>query len=437
MDLATNLKTADVAMKVAAGEGSLSTTLRLENIIMSHVTVTLSPRLVLRMAIIGKGLGSGAYARLVFQSCCTYITPVQAGNARNLIRLTLSAPSPRPYSTYSFLDLEPRPQVYYIRDVHEADNRVAKLELTGPLGFDMEWRVSYYREPPTRVRALEGRTALVQVCDRDTILLIQLSAMCKFPQKLEEVLQSPSIVKTGVAIAHDARKLLKDYAVKASNLVELSTLAIAADASYAALKPRKLTSLAKLVERYTGKVLDKDKLVQCSDWEKELTESQQAYAANDVRSGLSVYLHLLDMASATGCMMYPGANSAPSRSSGSTATMSLKARVDQAYQLWHNDGLEIDDICIRMRSKEHPLRRATVATYILTKLAHDKTLPYDPKRLRSLLSRVPVLTNALRDWGMPKNVRALLSDFTGVKATPKIKAEKTTSSDQIALDTEN
>jgi ribonuclease D len=78
------------------------------------------------------------------------------------------------------------------------------------------------------------------------------------------------------ASADDARKLLKDYAIKASNLVELSTFAIAADVSYAALKPRKLTSLAKLVERYTGKVLDKDKLVQCSDWEKELTESQQA-----------------------------------------------------------------------------------------------------------------------------------------------------------------
>lgn len=76
--------------------------------------------------------------------------------------------------------------------------------------------------------------------------------------------------------ADDAKKLFKDYDITASNLVELSTFAIAADASYAALKPRKLTSLAKLVERYTGKVLDKNTFIRRSDWEEKLTDSQQA-----------------------------------------------------------------------------------------------------------------------------------------------------------------
>ena len=121
-----------------------------------------------------------------------------------------------------------------------------------------------------------------------------------------------------------------------------------------------------------------------------------ADAANDVRSGLSVYLCLLDIASATEHVMDPesfthsvaptlvqeeGIVSKLTSSPGALPTTSspdvaaLPRRVDEAYQLWYNDGLEIDDICARMRSKEHPLRRTTVAygTVLLPHIEHVLT----------------------------------------------------------------
>ena len=42
---------------------------------------------------------------------------------------------------------------------------------TRPLGFDLEWRVMWQAGAPER------RTALVQLCDTRTILLIQVSSM--------------------------------------------------------------------------------------------------------------------------------------------------------------------------------------------------------------------------------------------------------------------
>ena len=46
-----------------------------------------------------------------------------------------------------------------------------QAEFSRPLGFDLEWRVMWHPG------AQERRTALVQLCDHETILLIQVSSM--------------------------------------------------------------------------------------------------------------------------------------------------------------------------------------------------------------------------------------------------------------------
>lgn len=73
-------------------------------------------------------------------------------------------------------------------------------------------------------------------------------------------------------ISDDGRKLFRDYGILAANLVELGGLARAADPSCSFT--RSIVALAKVVETYTGKVLDKGK-VRSSDWEHvPLSEEQ-------------------------------------------------------------------------------------------------------------------------------------------------------------------
>lgn len=68
-----------------------------------------------------------------------------------------------------------RPELIYTRDEKEVE-RVLKL-LKGPLGFDLEWK------PNLRKGTKENKTALVQVCDQNIILLVHIAKMsCKFSQ---------------------------------------------------------------------------------------------------------------------------------------------------------------------------------------------------------------------------------------------------------------
>ena len=79
------------------------------------------------------------------------------------------------------------------------------------LGFDLEWE-------PSRTRGKENKTALVQVCDTKTVLLVHVSRMKReseaktsqrrelifafpgFPESLKALIEDPKRVKLGVQI---------------------------------------------------------------------------------------------------------------------------------------------------------------------------------------------------------------------------------------------
>ncbi|TFY70078.1 hypothetical protein EVJ58_g59 [Rhodofomes roseus] len=103
---------------------------------------------------------------------------------------TVTAPQ---WPLYSWRTKSPNARLVYIRDVDEANIEISKLR-PGPLGLDMEWKPCFFageREHPV---------ALVQLANDEVVLLIQVSAMSSFPEKLSEVLGSPQYVKAGVAI---------------------------------------------------------------------------------------------------------------------------------------------------------------------------------------------------------------------------------------------
>ncbi|KAF8496624.1 ribonuclease H-like domain-containing protein [Gautieria morchelliformis] len=342
---------------------------------------------------------------------------------------------------YSYMLSSPTPVRMYIRDEAEADEQVSKLQ--GPLGFDMEWRVFSGRG----VHASERKTAVIQLCDLQTILIIQLSAMKGFPPKVKAVVGDKDIVKMGINILGDGRKLYRDYGVVSRGLLELTNLAHLVDPIR--VPTRKMISLKRIVEMYTGYTLDKG-TVQTSNWEANLSQKQLEYAANDAHSALRVYNELMRMARAKDMTLHPvvtpsrtalpdmgmtfltklpmNTQMAPprtttttgmNRKSASTSTLSgsgptaptrharfgavpvtsleqrtemdktkpkqpVRGQLLRAYKLWHEERLALPAICSALRSPENPLAKSTVITYVVEALKADDTLVFSRERLREL-----------------------------------------------------
>jgi len=70
---------------------------------------------------------------------------------------------------YSYKDYTPEPTMVYTRSVSEVNDHLPML--SGPLGFDMEWKVTFSKE--------SRLTAVVQICDEKYIWVIQVSVMGK------------------------------------------------------------------------------------------------------------------------------------------------------------------------------------------------------------------------------------------------------------------
>lgn len=135
-----------------------------------------------------------------------------------------------------------------------------------PLSVDFEWVATFRKGGNTRP------VSLVQLADKNTILLIQLrnanTTMSRFPRALQRLLEDPTIPKAGANIlsssfvywrlhlpikrpAGDAKKLFRDYGVMMAGVVELGALARQADPACAIPTVfgggKKLVSLAKVL----------------------------------------------------------------------------------------------------------------------------------------------------------------------------------------------
>ncbi|OSD00619.1 ribonuclease H-like protein [Trametes coccinea BRFM310] len=202
--------------------------------------------------------------------------------------------------TYSYEDYVPSPGVVYTHDEGEANDLVQCLK-GSVLGFDLEWVVTFRKGYPMR----SHRTALVQLCDARMIVLIQVSAMKKFPEKVKAIIENKDVFKLGANIKNDGQKLFRDYGILARGLVELGAVARRADPAFSQTYKRSIVSLARVVEMYTQKTLPKGK-VRTSNWEAvPLTEEQKFYAANDAHCALMVYNRLKAIAAENGLTMTP------------------------------------------------------------------------------------------------------------------------------------
>lgn len=92
------------------------------------------------------------------------------------------------YPPYSWEDRSPSSRIVYIRDTLTAELELSE-PLTGPLGFDLEWKPTFVKGQP------ENPVAVVQLASADRILLFQVTAMTSASFQLisSYTYQAPSI----------------------------------------------------------------------------------------------------------------------------------------------------------------------------------------------------------------------------------------------------
>jgi ribonuclease D len=150
------------------------------------------------------------------------------------------------------------------------------------LGFDTESRPSFRKGD-------NYPASLIQLGGKKNIWLFQI-ARFKNLEPLWDILADRNIIKAGVAIADDIKKLQDIRDFKAGGFVEIADLS-----QKAGILNTGLRSLAGLL---LGMRISKR--AQVSNWARhDLTDVQIQYAATDAWVSRELYLHMLDLAERT------------------------------------------------------------------------------------------------------------------------------------------
>ena len=155
------------------------------------------------------------------------------------------------------------------------DDALDLLREDSVLGFDTETRPSFRK-------GKSYPTTLMQIAGSRSVVLIQLGRT-PFSERLARLLSDPGVVKAGVAIREDMRRLRALHDFEPAALVDLAEMA-----HDLRLRAQGLRTLA--ADLMGGRI---SMSAQCSIWgKKELTPQQIRYAATDAWIGREIYLRL-------------------------------------------------------------------------------------------------------------------------------------------------
>lgn len=188
------------------------------------------------------------------------------------------------------------PKVLYCTSFETAEER-AKLFLDKPvLGFDLEW------EPKSSLATgpIKRNVSLIQIASENNIGLFQIamfkgdSAAELMPPTLRKILESSDVIKTGVNVAGDTRRMRQCLNVDMKGVMELSHLyrVVKFSATEPKLVSFKLVALADQVQEVLRLPLRKDDS-RMSSWSRMLNGQQTHYAAADAYAGFHLF-HTLE-----------------------------------------------------------------------------------------------------------------------------------------------
>ena len=184
-------------------------------------------------------------------------------------------------NVFSSEEVNAMPLVQYEGPIHliqtekELNKALASLKKEKLLGFDTETR-------PAFRKGKSYHPSLIQLACSRSVYLIQLNRFSGI-KKLIPLLENPDVLKVGVAIGDDVKKLAVLEPFEGNGFMDVSKMAHVLGIKRSGL--RNLTAL--LFEKRISK------RAQLSNWAREhLTEAQIRYAATDAWISRKLYLKL-------------------------------------------------------------------------------------------------------------------------------------------------
>ncbi|KAG9243010.1 hypothetical protein BJ878DRAFT_481508 [Calycina marina] len=185
-----------------------------------------------------------------------------------------------------------RVEVLYSKTTTDSEALALKFLNESVLGFDMEWPWDSHKH--TR---LQQKVGLIQIACEDKIALFHIglhtgrTAEDLISPSLRKIIESPSIIKTGVGIQNaDYSRLERWFGLKPRGAFELSHLhnLVTHGAENPEMVTTKLRALATQVNVHLGRSLAKG-AVRTSNWSKPIGQEQRNYAADDAYAGFMLY----------------------------------------------------------------------------------------------------------------------------------------------------
>ncbi|XP_068712618.1 exonuclease 3'-5' domain-containing protein 2-like [Montipora foliosa] len=158
------------------------------------------------------------------------------------------------------------------------------------LGIDCEW-VNTKGQVNAPVALLQIATP---ICDCFLVRLCKMEG--QMPQILEEILQDKTILKFGVGIQDDVKRLSAMFGINVLGCVDLRHVVQSCQMGTDDQKSFQKMSLDALAKKILGVRMDKSWRIRCSNWEAaEFSVRQIEYAMNDALVASHIFLRLVNI----------------------------------------------------------------------------------------------------------------------------------------------
>lgn len=166
-----------------------------------------------------------------------------------------------------------------IDDYESCDAAIASFMASSPgvIGMDAEWKPYFDSKSEHK-----NPVSLLQLSHHKQCLLIRIQKIAakhndQVPSSLIELLSDSSIIKTGLNITGDAKKLYEDYGISVRGTVELSQLIKSKCSFYPTIDSAKsnIHRLDELASLLLNVEMKKSKRITLSNWENDPLSTEQ------------------------------------------------------------------------------------------------------------------------------------------------------------------